>query len=384
MANTLKFGNGNWATKEGSALAYNDENGNFKPLPFSFERDSKATVINKDGLIEVVGSGQPRIDYKDDSKGALLLEPSRTNYISPSINLSNWANFSAGGTVTTTDNYEFSPDGTQNASRIEMSGGNSVQWTYQNVSNLGTFASFYVKSTNSNNQDFRWFWNNGSGGVDLVATSEWQRFEVSVSQSSSLPMGFTTHSNLSSSDILVYGVQVEQGSYATSYIPTQGSAVTRLADICNYGGNEQVINSTEGVLYAEISSFISADFKSLSLSNASSSGDDNRVMIGFQNSILYVNVRVGNVYQFNKSLTMPVNNINKIALKYKTNDFALWVNGSEVATDNSGTTFSSGLLKYIQFADGRPTTSAFEGNVKDVKVYNTALTDQELAALTQV
>ena len=63
MANTLKFGNGNWATKEGSALAYNDENGNFKPLPFDFSRASNATVVNKDGLIEVVGSGQPRIDF---------------------------------------------------------------------------------------------------------------------------------------------------------------------------------------------------------------------------------------------------------------------------------------------------------------------------------
>ena len=48
------------------------------------------------------------------------------------------------------------------------------------------------------------------------------------------------------------GAQLEEGSYATSYIPTQGSAVTRLADVCNNGANEQVINSTEGCFYAEI------------------------------------------------------------------------------------------------------------------------------------
>ena len=68
--------------KKDTILAYNDENYNYKPLPFNFERDSSATVVNKDGLIETVGSGEPRIDYKDDSKGALLLEPSRTNLIS--------------------------------------------------------------------------------------------------------------------------------------------------------------------------------------------------------------------------------------------------------------------------------------------------------------
>ena len=37
--------------------------------------------VNKEGLIETVGSGEPRIDYTDDSKGALLLEPSRSNLI---------------------------------------------------------------------------------------------------------------------------------------------------------------------------------------------------------------------------------------------------------------------------------------------------------------
>jgi hypothetical protein len=56
MAQTLKYGNGIWANKEGSSLAYNDENGNYKPLPFNFERSSSATRTNKEGLIETVGA----------------------------------------------------------------------------------------------------------------------------------------------------------------------------------------------------------------------------------------------------------------------------------------------------------------------------------------
>ena len=93
MANTLKFGNGEWYGKKDTILAYNDENSNYKPLPFNFSRASSATVINKDGLIETVGSGEPRIDYKDNSKGALLLEPSRTNLITQSEAFGNsyWA-----------------------------------------------------------------------------------------------------------------------------------------------------------------------------------------------------------------------------------------------------------------------------------------------------
>ena len=48
--NTLKFGNGEWYGKEDTILAYNSENNNYKPLPFTFERASTATRVNKEGL----------------------------------------------------------------------------------------------------------------------------------------------------------------------------------------------------------------------------------------------------------------------------------------------------------------------------------------------
>ena len=84
MANTLKFGNENWATKKDSILAYNDENDNFKPLPFVTSRASTATRVNKAGLLETVASGIPRVDYLGNTKGAYLLEPQSTNLIAQS------------------------------------------------------------------------------------------------------------------------------------------------------------------------------------------------------------------------------------------------------------------------------------------------------------
>jgi hypothetical protein len=71
--------------------------------------------------------------------------------------------------------------------------------------------------------------------------------------------------------------------------------------------------------------------------------------------------------------------MNKIAIKYKQNDFSLWVNGIELETDTNGIT-PIGLSKLN--INGATSPSAFKGNVKDVKIYNTALTDQELQALT--
>ena len=71
MANTIKFGNGQWATKEDSILAYNDENANFKPLPFVTSRASTATTVNKSGLLELNFS----------SKSNNLLENSLCNFV---------------------------------------------------------------------------------------------------------------------------------------------------------------------------------------------------------------------------------------------------------------------------------------------------------------
>jgi hypothetical protein len=117
MANTLKFGNGQWATKVGSTLAYNDENGNFKPLPFNFTRSTSATRVNKDGLIEVVTNNKPRIDFLNDSNGALLLEPTSSNAITYSEDFSQTSFWNANSNVTILKNYK-SPDGTLNASKI--------------------------------------------------------------------------------------------------------------------------------------------------------------------------------------------------------------------------------------------------------------------------
>ena len=295
----------------------------------------------------------------------------------------------------TLTNDFISPDGTNNAYSILRTTGVQVSATLSLLANTTYTFSAYIKNVDATNIQLRVqnTAGNSSGTesncvvfqvTDQTNTDDFVRithtFNTGDAGSYGIFLGY-----YSAGEYIVWGTQVEQGSYATSYIPTQGGVVTRVADVCNNAGNEQVINSTEGVLYFEGSAFIDSDFKSFSLSDGSvSNGDDNRVMIGFQNSILYVNVRVGNSYQFNENLTIPIDSNNKIALKYKANDFALWVNGNEVKTDNNGTTFSQGVLKKLQFADGRPTTSVFNGNCKDLRVYNEALTDSELQALTKI
>jgi len=72
----------------------------------------------------------------------------------------------------------------------------------------------------------------------------------------------------------------------------------------------------------------------------------------------------------------------KIAFKYKASDFSLFVNGIEVDTlIGSGTTFTSGTLSELDFDAGNGLVP-FYGKVKDLRYYDTALTDAELTKLT--
>ena len=89
MSQTLKFGNGTWATKKDSILAYSDTNENYKPLPFNYTGAGKGTRVNKEGLIEVVENDRPRIDYTDSEDGVFLLEKAATNLVTYSEDFSN-------------------------------------------------------------------------------------------------------------------------------------------------------------------------------------------------------------------------------------------------------------------------------------------------------
>ena len=256
MANTLKFGNGEWYGKKDTILAYNDENSNYKPLPFDFTRASSATVVNKAGLIETVGSGEPRIDFNNDANGALLLEPSRTNKVSTSNDFdgSGWL----ASSLTATDNQVVSPDGILNASKLEMTGNGSLRNQTEASFNNGYAYSIFVKKGNSRYVTIRsaFFTQSIIVGFDLDTLSaqtngkiedygnDWYRLSISKNISGDadksgyfylyLPDSLGAQTSVSGSYVYAYGGQIEEGSYATSYIPTSGQSggVTRVADAC--------------------------------------------------------------------------------------------------------------------------------------------------------
>ena len=347
---------------------------------FTFDRNSTATRVNKEGLIETVAIDTPRLDYPlidgvVQDCPSLLLEPARTNLETKSNEFSTWGTIN---NTTRTADYIISPDGTLNGTRLQFTANGFVANTPQS---LATYTvSCYAKRNDIGTQNVGFF-TNGSGVVNSAweITTEWKRFSYTFP---ALNGGFLGIAGVSGADISVYGFQLEGlVSYPTSYIPTQGSAVTRAAETASGAGTSDDFNDSEGVLYAEIAALANdGTYRAISISDGSYSntclfrygGSSNRtnVLVTSSNSTIFDN----------NTTSLNILNFNKIVLKYKQNDFSFWVNGFEVATITSGNTPSG--LSQLQFADSDNTVSTFYGRTKEVAVFKTALTDSELESLT--
>ena len=401
------------------------ENGNGD---FTHDRNgTAATRVNKDGYVETVSADVPRLNYPlidgvVQDCPHLLLEPQRTNYHKYHNFLQEASTQNSTKIGNTTD--VLSPANDNTAAKIitgtksndgvsGISARTTEGFTFTHTANTDYVGSVFAKKgtfdwikllvSNAGTPEPNVFFNISTGtiGTESNATgfiedfgNGWYRCAIKYNLGTrsdltgrvlfrfadgdgddAVPRNGTEH-------MYLWGAQAEEGSYPTSLIQTSGTAETRSADVCNGAGTSAEFNDSEGVLYAEFSA-ISDDsvFKAIAISDGTSSGDDNRVNIAYLDSNLYANVRVGNVYQFNDNVAVDVETFNKVALKYKENDFSVFVNGVQVLTDTSGSTFSGNVLSELAFDDGQG-NSNFNGNVKFVAVFKEALTDSELEQIT--
>lgn len=293
----------------------------------STTRASTATRVNQLGLIEEVATGVPRLDYSDGGCPSLLLEPTRTNlFLNSDVGVTQTI------TVVASSVYSISFSGT---GAIAFSGGATG-------SLVGT----------------------GSLDTDRVSTQ----------------ITPTTTSVTCTITGTVENVNFELGSYSTSHIPTTGITATRVAETASKTGLGSYINSSEGVLYLEISALVNGGgFRAISLAK----NGTNAIQFYYSsvtNSILFL-VKEQGVDRLNLNYVLPNTlDYNKIALKYKQSDFALWVNGVEVDSSTSSALMPSDL-SILAFDNGGG-VSDFYGKIKDLRVYDKALTDVELQTLT--
>jgi len=359
---------------------------------FNATRGSTATRVNKDGLIETVAADTPRLDYPLTNGVVgdcphLLLEPSRTNLLIQSVNLASIFAFNTGG-GTLTANYGVSPDGSKTSTRVIANDTNNSHCFEAISGGSGSFTySLYYKGVIGETTTIRVI-TVGSGGADaeksITFTGKWQREQITFQSGADLNYVYIVDYrsiNGTATDFQVFGGQVEEGSYATSYIPTNGetNGVTRSADFCNLSGTSAEFNDSEGVLFVESAALTSSDSsRDIEISD----GNANRIILQYITGGIQVYVLVGGSATYTFSHTTTITQFKKIGLKYKENDFALWVDGFEVDSSNSGSVFSANTLTQLDFFKASNQTLNFYGKVKQLIYFNEALSDSELQTLT--
>jgi hypothetical protein len=135
------------------------------------------------------------------------------------------------------------------------------------------------------------------------------------------------------------------------------------------------------VLYAEISALDDdGTNRVISLSDNTSS---NRVLLLFKNTTNTIRGQFSVSGQSGITIdtTVVPTNFNKVAFKWNSTSVKLYVNGVEIGTTLTGYTFVANSLNDLSFDN--ITGSTLYGNTKDLRVYNTSLTDAELIALTK-
>jgi hypothetical protein len=351
-----------------------------------------------------------RVDYTDGTS-SLLVEPQRTNLITYSEELYSTSNVTSSNTI--------SPDGTLNGLKINETTSTSQHYSTSYAASVvddGTIytVSFYIKkgtydlvkvyTQSSRISASIWITfsteSTSVNGSDVVSGSNfmedagngWYRVGFSATASATgevsiylPPKDLTTYVGDVSQYTEYWGAQLEEGSYATSYIPTEGSTVTRLQDQYEKTGISNLINSEEGVLFVEMAALADDETKrEITLSDGSSV---NYVLIRFNSggsNKIYTRVDVdsgGGLQYWDLDSSHTITNTNKIAIRWGASNFATFINGVKVGSQLSGSSFSADTLNELNFDNGTG-GSPFNGKVKQLQVYGTALTDDELTILT--
>ena len=420
---TIKIGDGNWAVKPSLLLGYNDANGIYIPREFTVSRVTTGTEINSAGNLIIASNNIARIDYLNFTKGALLVEPSGQNLAWQS------AGFEVSGTwvtsnisVSTGTTAAFTaPDGSTDADLFTES--TDVSTTNHQISqsintvvvsgNNYTFSGFF-KATSANRSvrlaissalfvgSPQCFFDvtNGTVGTSTDCTgridnygSGWYRCAMTATCDvsgtatvfiSSASGNARDYIGNGSASLYAWGAQLEVGSVATTYIPTTSGSVTRNADVISASGAlvSGLIGQTEGTLYAEV------DVRNLT---------DGRILMLFNTVTRYILLskstnRLGGAVIDTTSIPTTVVLLQtasgsltagtyKLALAYAVNDFAFYVNGTQVGTSASGNVIGG----YTSARLGHFDSSFFlNDRIRAVALYTTRLSNDQLSALTKL
>lgn len=397
----------------GASLSLDFTNGNQTlDSRITFTRASTATRTNPSGVIESVAINGARFDYDPVTlapKG-LLIEDQRTNLVTYSEQFDNAAWTKTNSTVTA--NAVISPDGTMDADKHIPNNGATIginataTRVFQNpslVSGTVYTISFYAKAaeydqlligvitTPSLTGTYSLTAGTASGtGTSIISVGNgWYRCVLTFTATSTgtIQIRWSAGSSTTSigdgtSGVFLWGAQLEAGAFATSYIPTVASQVTRSADVAVMTGTNfsSWYNATEGSMYAQYDWLGDSSFDYMFAVNDTTG--NNLIGIGLSNANIYRGIVVTSGTTVASMTAGGVGVIGQVysqAMAYKLNDFALAGGGVMRGTDTAG---AVPVVTQASFNGSSGTSNLFNGHIRRIAYYPTRLTNAQLQSLT--
>ena len=382
----------------------------------TFTRNSIGTYFDSTGTLQTATANTPRFDYDPITHTAkgLLLEESRTNLLQKSQEIDDvyWTKTN----VSISANTSTSPDSTTTMDKIIPSSGNFEHLIYRTFSISSAHSySVIVKPAGYN---FVQLYGGGSSGasrfsavINLTSGSIDTYDNLSPNQIRIISLGnnayricidnftgFTSgtaffgvapvpsgglprNGNLdvvyigdNTSGIYAWGMQAEQGSFATSYIPTTTAAVTRAADI---------LSIPYGFLSAGTwtSRFMTSNESSqLSIFGTAPAGNQFPKLAKSGQTLKIVRPNVGDIATNSISPAAGNSDI-KAAFSYNSTGTSLVGNGGSVTTGGGGGTSPATSITIGVREDGGG--EFINGTIKTLKHYPARVPDTQLQLLTQ-
>lgn len=366
-----------------------------------------APITNYIPVLLTAASGVARFDHNpttDESLG-LLIEEQRTNLTNYSEQIDNawWAKIDA----TIAANTVVAPDGTLTGDKLIASATNNVHVAFkQSLASSGSitmsvyakaceYAWLFMSDTNSTANGANFNLTTGTLGVigaNATATiisvgNGWYRCTVTITASAGSGIGLylasanntITFTGNGFNGVFIWGAQLEAGAFATSYIPTVASQVTRAADAASMTGTNfsSWYAADQGTVYVEaIAPNSGTSVGIIELSNSAAAGS-NYVTVYRQASTWRYRTSTANL---NLSPSLTDGSFNKVGFGYSATNYPISVNGTTAQT-NTTTGLVSGVNQMlIGFAT--VTSSPLNGTIKKIAYYPLRVTNAQLQALT--
>lgn len=383
-------------------------------------RTTTATYVDPvSGLVKTAAANEVRVE-----KGGLLVEESRTNILTQSNDFTTWLVYN----VTINSNVETAPDGTTTASKMQWSSSSNRNMVFlqptANVTQTHT-CSFFAKAAEWNyavvaiqppggGQPRYWitvdlttgaieeYSSGGTAPTEMSASATqlpngWWRVSATANVNAAgktqvqMEVGMSPNNTFGSSvsgtpdgtsGIYIWGAQHEQGTFLTSYIPTSGSTVQRLADDAEITGTNfsSWYNSSGGTFVFTTSARNSP--KIFISQNGSSS---NRTELNRSNTQARFTVNSGGAQVTNAETVFSVDNTDQHKIAFRlANPYKMAVNGNSTCS-NAGGSFNAPPNPNLNRIDiGINQAGVMQnGPIQNLSFYPSALSDTALETLTK-